>query len=168
MGIFNFVKQGVQQMMIARPEDKAHLIVYKWPDRTIPMYTQLTVKSDEGAVFFKNGQVHGVLGAGRHTMDGANIPFLKNWIDGATGGNTLLGEIFFVRTQPNRNDPVKFGGRFDGMIDPGTSMPCTPRLFGELVVRVLDPVAFIIGLVGQSIQADDNSQIVDWVGKRFM
>jgi membrane protease subunit (stomatin/prohibitin family) len=168
MGIFSFVKQGVQQMMIARPEDKHHLIVYKWPDRTIPMYTQLTVKADEGAVFFKGGTMAGVVGAGRHTIDGSNIPFLKTWIDSATGGNVLLSEIFFVRTQPNRNDPVKFGGRFDGMIDPGTGMPCTPRLFGELVVRVVDPIAFIIGLVGQSIQPDDNSMIVDWVGKRFM
>jgi len=168
MGIFDFVKQGVQQMMIARPEDKHQLIVYKWPDRTIPMYTQLTVKSDEGAVFFKGGTMAGVVGAGRHTIDGSNIPFLKNWIDSATGGNVLLSELFFVRTQPNRNDPVRFGGRFDGMIDPGTGMPCTPRLFGELVIRVVDPIAFILGLTGQSIQPDDNSQIVEWVAKRFM
>ncbi len=168
MGIFDFVKQGVQQMMIARPEDKHQLIVYKWPDRTIPMYTQLTVKSDEGAVFFKGGTMAGVVGSGRHTIDGSNIPFLKNWIDSATGGNVLLSEIFFVRTQPNRNDPVRFGGKFDGLIDPGTGMPCTPRLFGELVIRVVDPIAFIIGLTGQSIAADDNSQILEWVGKRFM
>ncbi|MSP25470.1 MAG: SPFH domain-containing protein [Myxococcales bacterium] len=165
--MFGFIKQGIQQMMIARPEAAHRLVIYKWPDRTIPMYTRLTVKSDEGAVFFKNGVCMGILGPGVHTLDGANIPFLKNLIDGATGGNALLGEVFFVRSQPNRNDPVKFGTKFDGMTDPGTDVTCNPGVHGEFVVRVIDPVAFIVGLVGQSIQPEDNTAIFSWVKKRF-
>ncbi|MFP6685733.1 MAG: SPFH domain-containing protein [Polyangiaceae bacterium] len=165
MGLFEFVKNGVRQMMIARPEDMHHLIVYKHPDRSVPMYTQLTVKSDEWAVFFRDGQLMGAVGAGRHTVDGQNIPFLKNWIDSATGGNVLLAEIFFVRNQPLRNDPVMFGDKVR-MTDPVTKMPCTPGFFGKLVIQVVDPVKFIMGLTGQSIQPHDNAAILEYVSER--
>ncbi len=164
--MFGFINKGIQQMMIARPEAAHRLIIYKWPDRTIPMYSRLTVKSDEGAVFYKNGVCMGVLGPGVHSLDGANIPFLKNLIDGATGGNTLLGEVFFVRSQPNRNDPIKFGKQLS-MIDPGTGVPCNPGVHGELVVRVVDPVAFILGIAGQSLQPEDNTAILGWLSKRM-
>ena len=65
MGVFDFVKNGVREMMIARPDSLKALIVYKHPDQNFPMYSQLTVDSDECAVFFKDGQVVGVLPPGR-------------------------------------------------------------------------------------------------------
>ena len=68
MGIFDFVKQGTQEMCIARPDQFKQLIVYKHPDQNVPAYAQLTVDSDECAVFFKDGRVVGILGPGRHTM----------------------------------------------------------------------------------------------------
>ncbi len=46
-------------MMVARPDSQKSLIVYKHPDQNIPMYSQLTVDSDECAVFFKDGRVVG-------------------------------------------------------------------------------------------------------------
>ncbi len=53
MGVFDFVKNGVREMMIARPDNLKHLIVYKHPDQNFPFWSQLTVDSDECAVFFK-------------------------------------------------------------------------------------------------------------------
>ena len=61
MGVFDFVKNGVREMMIARPDGFKQLIVYKHPDQNFPMYSQLTVDSDECAVFFKDGRVVGIL-----------------------------------------------------------------------------------------------------------
>jgi membrane protease subunit (stomatin/prohibitin family) len=168
MGLGSFIKGGVGEMMIARPDQFKHLIVYKHPDETVPMWSQLTVDSDEGCVFFRDGQLFGILGAGRHTLNSQNIPFLSNFIDSFTGGNVFKAEVFFVRTQPLRNDPVKFGGSLDGMTDPGTELWCTPRIFGELVVRVMDPIKFIIGLTGQAIQPHDNQAILRYVGTRFL
>ena len=40
------VKNGVREMMIARPEDNNDLI-WKHPDQTIPMFAQCTVRADE-------------------------------------------------------------------------------------------------------------------------
>ena len=81
MGILDFVKGGVKEMAIARPDGAKDLWVYKHPDQTIPWKAQLTVDQDEVALFFKNGQFVGSLSAGRHTLDGNNIPFLGQLVD---------------------------------------------------------------------------------------
>lgn len=166
MGLLDFVKSEVRQMAIARPDQYKNLIIYKHPDETIAKWAQLTVDSDEGAVFFKEGRVHGILGAGRHTLDAATYPFLTGLVDKYGGGDIFKSEIFFVRTQPIRNDPVKFGGKVS-MTDPTTKMPCQPMIHGEFVVRVMDPVKFIIGLTGQAGQALDNDTILQYVSKSF-
>lgn len=167
MSIMDFVKSGVRQMMLARPDDKKHLIVWKWPDQNIPLMSQLTVDSDECAVFFKNGQCYGVLPGGqRHTLTTQNIPFLGNMVNDFTGGNLFIAEIFFVKTQPVRSIPV--GGPIGDMIDPLTQELVCPRMFGEFSVQVVDPARFIIGYVGQAAAPQDNDAILDWVKGLFM
>ena len=79
--VLGFIKRGVKEMMIARPDEAKQSIIYKHPDETVPMYSQLTVDADEVGVFFRDGQVVGTLRAGRHTLDSSNIPFLGGLID---------------------------------------------------------------------------------------
>src|SRR3990172_6917401 len=67
MGIMDFVKGGIRELAIARPDQAKGLVVYKHPDRTIPMKAQLTVGADEGALFFRDGKLVGQLPPGRHT-----------------------------------------------------------------------------------------------------
>lgn len=165
MGVFDFVKQGVREMMIARPDQLKHLIVFKHPDQNFPFWSQLTVDSDECAVFFKDGRVVGVLPPGRHTMSTQNIPFLNNIVNKFTGGDVFISEIFFVKTSPLRGVP--FGGPIGDMIDPLTGEQVIPRIFGEFSVVVTDPVRFIVGYTGQAAQGD-NDAILDWVKGLFM
>ena len=165
MGIIDFVKGGVQEMMIARPDAKKHLIVYKHPNQNVPWGAQITVDSDECAVFFKDGKVVGVLPTGRGTLTTQNIPFLNSIITSFTGGNVFIAEIFFVKTQPVRN--VKFGGPIGRMIDPLTKEACTPRIHGSFSVVVTDPTRFIIGYVGQAA-AGENEEVLDWIKQQFI
>lgn len=165
MGVFDFVKQGVREMMIARPDHFKHLIVYKHPDQNFPFWSQLTVDSDECAVFFKDGKVVGVLPPGRHTMSTQNIPFLNNLINKFTGGDVFISEIFFVKTAPVRGVP--FGGPIGDMIDPLTGEQVIPRIFGEFSLVVTDPVRFIVGYTGQAAQGD-NDAVLQWVKGLFM
>ena len=165
MGVFDFVKNGVREMMIARPDNFKQLIVYKHPDQNFPMYSQLTVDSDEVAVFFKDGQVVGVLPPGRHTLQTQNIPFLNQIVNNFTGGQVFISEIFFVKTSPLRGVP--FGGPIGTMRDPQLMCLVTPRIFGEMSVVVTDPVQFIVGYVGQA-SAGDNDQILSWIKGLFM
>ena len=99
-------KNGVREMMIARPPDNGDL-VWKHPDRTIPMFAQVTVNADEWGVFSKEGRPVGTLDAGRSTLSTQNIPFLSNFIDQYTGGNLFTTDLFFVKRTPY---PKKFGG----------------------------------------------------------
>ena len=165
MGVFDFVKNGVREMMIARPDNLKQLVVYKHPDQNFPFWSQLTVDSDECAVFFKDGKVVGVLPPGRHTMSTQNIPFLNNIINKFTGGDVFISEIFFVKTSPVRSIP--FGGPIGDMIDPLTGEQVVPRIFGEFSLVVSDPVRFIVGYTGQAAQGD-NDQVFHWVKGLFM
>jgi len=167
MGLWDFVKSEARQMAIARPDNMKHLIVYKHPDETIAKWAQLTVDSDEGAVFFKEGKVAGVLGAGRHTLDAATYPFLTGLVDKYAGGDIFKSEVFFVRTQPLRNDPIMFGGQVQ-VTDGATEMPARTQIHGKAAIQVTDPVKFIIGLTGQSIQPQDNQQILQYARDKFM
>ena len=165
MGVFDFVKNGVREMMVARPDNLKQLIVYKHPDQNIPMYSQLTVDSDECAVFFKDGRVVGVLPPGRVTLQSQNIPFLNNLITSFTGGQVFITEIYFVKTAPVRSVP--FGGPIGDMIDPLTGEQVQPRIFGEMSVVVVDPVKFIVGYSGQAATGD-NDYVLNWIKGLFM
>ncbi len=165
MGIMDFVKGGVREMMIARPDQFKTLIVYKHPDQNIPFWSQLTVDSDECAVFFKDGRYVGHLPPGRHTLQTQNIPFLNNIINKFTGGDVFIAEIFFVKMQPVRGIP--FGGPLESMEDPILYEFVTPRIFGEFALVVVDPVRFIIGYHGQMQGSQDNDQILSWIKGKF-
>jgi membrane protease subunit (stomatin/prohibitin family) len=166
MGVFDFVKSGVREMMIARPDNCKALIVYKHPDQNFPAYSQLTVDSDECAVFYKDGNPVGVLPPGRHTLQTQNIPFLNQIVNSFTGGQVFISEIYFVKTSPVRR--VTFGGPLGTMRDPQLMCLVTPRIFGEMAVVVTDPIAFIKNYAGQQAQTGDNDAILAWIRGLFM
>lgn len=165
MGIMNFVKEGVREMMIARPDHLKEAIVYKHPDQNVPFWSQLTVDSDECALFFKDGQYVGWLPAGRHTLQTQNIPFLNNLVNKFTGGDVFIAEIFFVKTQPIRS--LAFGGKLESMEDPVLYEFVTPRLHGEFSLVVTDPVRFVIGFYGQCAGSTDPDEVTEWI-KRLL
>jgi SPFH domain-Band 7 family/Double zinc ribbon len=165
MGVFDFVRNGVREMMVARPDSQKALIVYKHPDQNIPMRSQLTVDSDECAVFFRDGRVVGVIPPGRVTLDTQNIPFLNGIITNYTGGQVYIAEVYFVKTTPVRSVP--FGGPIGDMLDPLTGEQVQPRIFGEMSVVVVDPVRFILGYSGQAA-AGDNDAVLGWIKGLFM
>jgi membrane protease subunit (stomatin/prohibitin family) len=160
MGIFDFVKGGVQRMMIARDDAHKDKIVFKHPDQTFPFWSQLTVDSDEVCLFFKDGQYVGALGPGRHTLQTQNIPFLNSLVDRFTGGDVFISELFFVTTRPLYNQ--SFGDSIGSMRDPELELRVTPRAFGTFSYRVVDPVKFVLGFMGQS-GAQDPDSAMRWV-----
>jgi membrane protease subunit (stomatin/prohibitin family) len=169
MGIFDFVKQGVQEMLVQRPDAQKSRIVYKHPDRTIPAHAQLTVDADEAAVFFRDGSTVGVLrtaGAGqRHTLTSQNIPFLGQIIDRVTGGNVFLTDLYFVTTRPIYD--TRFGGELGYVEDPMLGEMVTPRIYGSLVFQIVDPVAFIVNYTGLS-GTRTNEKDTEWITGKFM
>jgi len=158
MGIMDFAKRGVAEMMVARPPESKGLLIYKHPDPTIPMKAQLTVDQDDVAVFLRDRKVVGIVQPGRHTLETSNIPFLSNLIDSFTGGNVLMAEVYFItlREMPN----FKFGGRIGAVEDPKSGVPVETMVHGTYSLRVTDPQKLLLGLVGLS--ADNNDAFVRW------
>ena len=158
MGIISFIKGGVSEMAIARPDSAKGFWVYKHPDQNIPMKAQLTVDSDEVALFFKDGKFVGSLSAGRHTLEGSNIPFLGLLVDKLTGGNVFICEVFFVTTREMPS--LKFGTSIGDVQDPQTQLRVRLMVYGEFSAKVIDPPKLLIGLAGQ--RATDNDAFLGW------
>ena len=158
MGIISFIKGGVAELAIARPDSAKDQWVYKHPDQTIPMKAQLTVDSDEVALFFKDGKYVGSFSAGRHTLDASNIPFLGQLIDKFTGGNVFICEVFFVTTRELAS--IKFGTSIGDVQDPQTRLRVRLMVHGEFSAKVMDPTKLVIGLVGQ--RATTNEAFLGW------
>ncbi|HEY0189589.1 MAG TPA: SPFH domain-containing protein [Kofleriaceae bacterium] len=154
----SFIKGGVAELAIARPDSAKDQWVYKHPDQTIPNRAQLTVDSDEVALFFKDGKYIGSFSAGRHTLDASNIPFLGQLIDKFTGGNVFICEVFFVTTRELPS--IKFGTSVGDVQDPQTKLRVRLMVYGEFSARVIDPVKLVIGLVGQ--RATTNEGFLGW------
>ncbi|MBI4702245.1 MAG: SPFH domain-containing protein [Deltaproteobacteria bacterium] len=166
MGIGDFLKGAGREICIRRPDNLRHLLVYKHPDPTVPWGSQLTVNSDEGAVFFKDGTSPVVFPPGRHTLHTQNLPFLSNFVDQFTGGNLFTTDVFFVLSQPVRG--VKYGSGGIPIEDPVTFVPAEARIFGEYALQVVDPIRFIVGYTRQSSQPQDNNEIARWISDQFL
>lgn len=160
MGILDFVKGGVQRMMIARADAHKNKVLYKHPDQNFPFWSQLTVDSDEVALFFKNGFFVGTLGPQRepYTLTTQNIPFLGSLVDQFTGGNVFISELYFVTMKPMYNQT--FGDQIGSMRDPDLELRVTLRANGTYSFRVVDPYKFLVGFVGQG---GDPERAMVWV-----
>ena len=152
MGLFDFVKKGAQEMFIARPDEAKDLIVYKWPDRTIPMKAQITVGQDECALFYKDGKFVGRLDAGRHTLETQNIPFLSVLMDSFTGGNVLMAEVWYVTLREVGG--MQFGGRIGDVEDPKSGMAIGTMVHGDFSIQVEDAMK-VIAFFGQRSWSTD-------------
>lgn len=164
MGIGGFIKGSIKELAVCRPDSAKEIVVWKHPDPTIPMYAQLTVYPDEVAIFFKDGKVVGVLNAGKYKLDSVNIPFLSNLIDYFTGGNLFRTEIYFVTTKEIPD--VKFGGRIGELEDPETGLVAETMVHGTFSYRVVEPVKFVIGLVG--LGQKDANQVESWLKQQVL
>lgn len=158
MGIISFIKGGVQELAIAREDQHKGEIIYKHPDKTIPMKAQLTVEADELALFFKDGKFVNQLGPGRHTLDTSNIPFLGQLVDKFTGGNVFVAEVFFVNTREMSS--LKFGGPIGKVRDAQSGLLANLMIHGTFSAKVIDPPRLVIGLVG--LGKSENNAFMGW------
>ncbi|HEX8700355.1 MAG TPA: SPFH domain-containing protein [Myxococcaceae bacterium] len=158
MGLFDTIKGEAKRNFIARADEAKGEIIYKYPEKNVRMLTQLTVDADEIALFVKDGKVEGKLGPGRHSLDTNNIPFLSRLLEGFTGGNLFISEIFFVSTREHPG--VKFGGPIGDVRDPETGLGIGTMVYGDFSIRVTDPEKLVVGLVGMG--RSSNADFLGW------
>ena len=147
--MFNWIKKQTQALYIARPDEAANELIWAHPDRSIPRGSKITVRSDEIALFFREGQFKGKIPPGTVLMDSANIPFLGSLIDEFTGGNQFITELYFCKTSETQVTLNQASlGQFTDLLS--TNLV---SLYGglEYSVVVKDPERLISGIGGQNL-----------------
>ena len=158
MGIFDTIKSETKRNFIARADEAKDAIIYKYPENNIRMMTQLTVDSDEIALFVKDGKVEGTLGPGRHNLDTNNVPFISRLLEKFTGGNLFIAEVYFVSMREFAG--IKFGGPIGDVRDPETGLGIGTMVYGDFSIKVTDPVKLVLGLVG--MRQTSNDEFLGW------
>jgi membrane protease subunit (stomatin/prohibitin family) len=109
--------------------------------------SQLIVRENQTAVFFRDGKALDVFGPGRHTLSTMNIPLLANLISIPFGGKSpFRAEVYFVNMADlldqkwGTQEPVTFRDSEFGMV--------RLRAFGTYAMAVADPQLFVNKVVG--------------------
>lgn len=151
----NFFTKETKSFYIARPAEAARELIYLHPDKSIPRGAKLTVRSDECALFFREGKYIGTIKPGTTTLiDTANIPFLGHGlIDAFTDGNHFLTEIFFVLLSevivPIYSVPL---GQY---MDLNSRNVVSVNGSFQYTIRVQEPLKLISAVGGQSAYSQD-------------
>jgi ribosomal protein L7/L12 len=156
---------GGARSFIARPDQAKGQLIYKWPDRNIRKWSQVTVESDELAVFFREGIAKLVLPPGRWTLESSELPILGDFIDARTGGNLFLTELYFVSIREFPN--LQFSGSIDNVVDPQSNIAVAMQAEGTYSLKVTDPRTLIIRIAGTRA-SDTMDATAGWVNGILM
>lgn len=109
--------------------------------------SQLIVRTNQAAVFFRDGKALDTFGPGRHTLTTANIPLLAGLINLPFGGRTpFTAEVYFVSLRDfvdlkwGTETPIALRDKELGLV--------RLRAFGNYAVAVADPQLFVNAIVG--------------------
>ena len=125
-------------------------IVHRIPENgsgDFRMGSQVVVREQQSAVFFRDGKAMDVFEAGRHTISTANVPILSGLIGLATSGKTpFTAEVYFVSMRQfldlgwGTPEPVTLRDADFGMV--------RLRANGVYSMEIKDPSLFVNKVVG--------------------
>jgi excisionase family DNA binding protein len=125
-------------------------MVHRIPERgagDFRMGSQVIVREQQAAVFFRDGKSMDVFGPGRHTITTANIPILSGLIQlGTSGKAPFTAEVYYVSTRSYLDmgwgtpEPITFRDADLGMV--------RLRANGVYSMEINDPSLFVNKVVG--------------------
>lgn len=133
------------------------VFAWKYPNIELGTWTQLIVNESQEAILVKGGQVCDVFGAGRHTLETANIPILNKLINLPFGGRSpFTAEVWYINKAFSLD--VKWGTSTPIQIqDPKYKVFIPIRAFGQFGIRIEESKKFLLKLVGTLSQFDKTS-----------
>lgn len=130
-------------------EASPNVFAYKFPNSQLTTQSQLIVAESQEAFLFKEGEMVGPFGPGRHVLSTKNYPVLTKWVSKLISGGVspFTAEVWFV------NKAIPLNVRW-GTSDPiqvqdaqyGVMLPV--RAFGQYGAQVNDGGKFLVKLVG--------------------
>lgn len=139
----------MELMSVLKWDAAPNVFAIKFPDTEITAKSQLVVAESQEAFLFKEGQMMGPFGPGRHVLDTKNFPVLTQWTSKlVTGGlSSFTAEVWFVNKAIPLNvrwgtpDPIQVQDAKYGVMLP-------VRAFGQYGAQVDDGGKFLGKLVG--------------------
>lgn len=136
--------------LIQVPDERADEIVHRVPESgsgEFRLGSQLVVRENQRAVFFRDGKALDVFEPGRHTISTNNVPLLTTLVGLPFGGKSpFTAEVYFVSMREFTDmkwgtpQPLVFRDKDFGMI--------RLRAFGTYSMKVADPQQFVTQIVG--------------------
>lgn len=123
------------------------VFAWKYPNEELGSWTQLIVNESQEAILVKSGKVLDIFGSGRHTLETANIPFLKKLINLPFGRKSpFTAEIWYINKGYNLD--IKWGTSSPIQIqDPTHGIFIPVRANGIFSMRISNSKKFFIKLV---------------------
>ncbi len=125
-------------------------MVHRIPERgsgEFKVGSQLIVRENQWAVFFRDGKAYDVFGAGRHTLATQNIPLLTAVLTTPLFGDTPFRcEVFFV-SQRTFTD-LKWGTTEPILFRDSEFKMIRLRSNGIYTFQITDPKLFVVKIVG--------------------
>ena len=144
-------------------------IAYRFPKLSLKYGSQVVVRENQWAVFFRDGKAYDVFGPGRHTITSKNIPFLT----AALRALKIIGDIFECEVVFVSNS--QFRGNFGGQAysAPSGSLQYQAEIgfYGYLLYKVEDSKLFVIEFFGNkdaSTSSDVERYIRGFINERVM
>lgn len=127
---------------------EAKWLVYKFPEESLVLGSQLIVHESQEAIFYNEGKALDVFGPGRHILKTANLPLLKKIVNIPFGGKTpFTAEVYFVNKVSKLN--MKYGTQDPIPIqDPKFGIIMNVRSFGQFGIKILDSRKFVAEIIG--------------------
>lgn len=124
------------------------VFAWKYPSEELGTWTQLIVNESQEAVLYKGGQALDIFAAGRHTLETANIPFLRKIVNLPFGGRSpFTAEVWYINRVHSLD--IKWGTPTPIQLqDPKYKVFVPLRSFGQFGIQVGDSKQFLTKLVG--------------------
>lgn len=124
------------------------VFAWKYPSEELGTWTQLIVNESQEAVLYKGGQALDLFGAGRHTLDTANIPILNKIVNLPFGGRSpFTAEVWYINKAHSLD--IKWGTPTPIQLqDPKYKVFVPLRSFGQFGIQINDSKQFLTKLVG--------------------
>lgn len=133
---------------VIKYEGGNNILVWKHPAEDFNTSSTLIVHESQEAIFFKNGQIADVFGAGRYVLKTENIPLLRRLMNLPTGGvSTFHCEVYFV----NKVEKMSLKWGTDSkvqFIEPNYNFPMEIGASGDMGIQIADSERFLVRLVG--------------------
>ena len=144
-------------------------IAYRFPNLSLKYGSQVIVKENQWAVFFRDGKAYDIFGPGRHTITSNNISLLT----GVLKALRIIGDIFECEVVfvSNSQFKGKFGGQAYSAPSGNLQYQAELGYYGYLLYKVEDPKLFVVeffGNRGASTSTDVESYILGFINERVI